>query len=109
MKDFPCWLTGKDKAIAQALIEKGFHYAGLAEDFYTPDDNTMIKVCGWKIGAEYIDCIDAVADGALFCLGIEEKEFENKFRETKLTIHRAVEKWESSHYRYQQLSLFEMR
>ena len=39
MSDFPCWLSGRDAAIAIALIEKaGFIYCGRAEDFIPLDE-----------------------------------------------------------------------
>ncbi len=92
--NFPCWLSPKDKAIAHALISVGFWYCGLAEDFVLFEE-TLIKHHGWLIGGAYQEqVIDAVCDGALFCLDVQDcREAESEFLKTKLAISRAVEEW----------------
>jgi hypothetical protein len=92
--DFPCWLQGKDKAAAKALVDMGFWYCGLAENFILYEE-LMIKHRGWLLGGSSQEqALDAVCDGALFVCDIEDdRSFEEKFLQTKLTISKAIEKF----------------
>lgn len=92
--DFPCWLEGRHKAVGKALINMGFCYCGLAENFVIFDE-FMVSVRGWRLGGAYQEsALDAVHDGALFTLVIEDdRTVEAKFLEAKLTINRASEKF----------------
>jgi len=90
--DFPCWLSPKDKAIAQALILKGFWYCGKAEDFCTSEYG-LSHCHGWSIAADH-EFIDAVCDGALFVCDVgKDADFESEFLKIKLAIRKAVAAW----------------
>jgi hypothetical protein len=92
--DFPCWLQAKDKVAAEALVDMGFWYCGLSENFVVYEE-IMVKHRGWLLGGSYQEqALDAVRDGALFVCDVEDdRDFESKFLQTKLTISRAVEKF----------------
>ena len=54
---FPCWLSGRDAAIAKALIERAdFIYCG-REDAFIPYDEEigngykLAKCCGWQLAS----------------------------------------------------------
>jgi hypothetical protein len=92
--DFPCWLQGKDKAAAQALLDMGFWYCGLSENFVVYEE-IMIRHRGWLLGGSYQEqALDAVCGGALFVCDVEDdRSFKEKFRQAKLTISKAIEKF----------------
>ena len=92
--DFPCWLSPKDKAIAKALILKGFWYCGKAENFYCSEYG-LTHCHGWSISTDYGELmIDAVRDGALFVCDLgDDANFESEVLRTKLAIRKAVEEW----------------
>jgi len=92
--DFPCWLSPKDKAIAEALINMGFWYCGLEENFIIYPE-LMIRYHGWLLGGAYQESLlEALADGALFVFDVaDDEDFDKKLVQAKLTINRAVEEW----------------
>jgi hypothetical protein len=92
--DFPCWLSPKDKAVAEALVSMGFWYCGKAEDFITYEE-AMTKHHGWLIGGAYQEqLLEAVGDEALFVFDVaDDEDFEGKFLQTKMTISRAISEW----------------
>ena len=93
--DFPCWLKGKDKIIAQALLDNGFWYAGKAEDFAIAEP--LIKLEGWVVSSCCGEiAIDCVRDGALFCRDIDREDFDRAFLETKVAISAGAAKWKKS-------------
>lgn len=95
--DFPCWLSPKDKAIAEALISQaGFIYCGREEgvgiyDFEIP------KCCGWRLASAYGEvAIEVVKDGAVFgkCLEVlPNVDFEKEVKLAKQVIREATKKW----------------
>ena len=93
--DFPCWLSPKDKAVAEALIKMGFWYCGRAEDFIVFQEH-MTRCHGWLIGAAYQEqFLEAVVDGALFTFDVaDDEDFEGKFLQAKVTISRAISEWQ---------------
>ena len=93
--EFPCWLAGKDKFIAQALIETGFWYAGKAEDFI--EVGTITRIEGWKIGFCYGEILlDCVRDGALFSRDIDGENPKKILKETKAAIRTCAAEWKES-------------
>ncbi len=77
--ELPCWLSPKDKAIAEALIESaGFIYCGREEDFISYDEELgtgykLAVVLGWRLASAYGEvALLAVRDGAVFgkCLEV---------------------------------------
>ncbi len=78
-KDFPCWLSPKDKAIGEALIERAdFIYCGREQDFIPYDEEIgngykLAKCCGWQLASARGEvALEAVKDGAVFgkCLEV---------------------------------------
>ena len=115
MRDFPCWLSTRDAAIAKALIEKAqFIYVGSVDEFgtYNNEQGTGYKlasVLGWRLGSAYGEVvIEAVKNGAVFgkCLEtLENIDFEAEVRLAKRVIREAAQSWEQSHVVGVQLAL----
>ncbi|HLO85509.1 MAG TPA: hypothetical protein VK203_10975 [Nostocaceae cyanobacterium] len=101
---FPCWLTGKNKAIAEALLRINFCYCGLEDDFCESD--VTWKCEGWKLGTSAgLVHLDAVYDGALFsrCLETEDgfepdekKYFDDVLKQVKKTIRNTAKDYTQS-------------
>lgn len=109
MSSFPCWLTSKDKAIAQALIDKaGFDYLGSPDEFGIYDFR-IATIQGWRLGAAYGEvAIEAVRDGAVFgkCLEVLPNiDFKEEVKLAKRVIRRAAQQWEKSQPSFVQLAL----
>jgi hypothetical protein len=113
---FPCWLSGRDAAIAKALIEKaGFCYIGSIDDFCVYDEELgtgykLAKCHGWQLASAYGEVgLEAVKDGAIFakCLEVLPNiDFEAEVRLAKQVIRGAVRDWEQNYVsNFQQLSL----
>ncbi|MBD2184819.1 hypothetical protein H6S82_01105 [Planktothrix sp. FACHB-1355] len=63
--DFPCWLRGRARTVAEALLQDGFFYCGHADDFCESPD--LETVGDWFVGGSYqFPGFDAICDGALF-------------------------------------------
>jgi hypothetical protein len=124
MRDFPCWLSTRDAAIAKrcceaqigfALIEKAdYAYVGSVDQFGTYDNETatgykLATVLGWRLGSAYGEvAIEAVKNGAVFgkCLEtLENIDFEAEVRLAKRVIREAAQLWEQSHVVGVQLAL----
>lgn len=107
MKNFPCWLTGKNRAIALGLIDAGFIYCGLSKDCI-PYENELgtgyrlAKIHGWQLFSAYGEvAVEAICDGAVFgkCLELSSVSFEEEISNIKAiirTTHRAY--FESSDF-----------
>jgi hypothetical protein len=107
----PCWLSKKDAAIAQALIDAGFTYFGTFSDL-DEDETNSCPICtfqGWKLGATIGELfLDAFADGALYYRPFEaetRQDFNREVEKVKRTIRQAVKEWELSHPQPIQLCL----
>ena len=106
MSDFPCWLSPKDKFVAEALISQaGFIYCGREEDFIRYDEDLgtgyhLAKCCGWQLASAYGEvALEAVKDGAVFgkCLEtLPDIDFEKEVRAAKGVIRLAGKQWEQS-------------
>lgn len=84
MTQLPCWFDERAMTVANALLEQGFCYCGLEEEFCVIEEN-LINAGDWKIGGTYQDMgIDAIHDGALFCLDLTGAPDELDFN-TELT------------------------
>lgn len=112
MNEIPCWLSKKDAAIAQTLIDAGFTYRGSFPDL-NEDLTNSCPICtfnGWKLGVALGELVlNAFADGALFNKPFEaetREDFDRKVESVKRTIRQAVKEWESSHPQPIQLCLF---
>ena len=105
--DFPCWLSGRDAEIAQALISQaGFIYCGRVEDFIPYDEELgtgykLAKCCGWQLASAHGEvALEAVRDGAVFgkCLEVLPNiDFEKEVKLAKRVIRAAAQYWEESH------------
>jgi hypothetical protein len=110
---FPCWLTGKNKLIAEALLKINFCYCGLADDFCEPDFTWNCE--GWTLGTSAgLLYIDAIYDGAVFfrCLEVEHsfknndrQYFDCVLKQVKRVIRTTGKKYKTS-VNYFQLSIF---
>jgi hypothetical protein len=102
--DFPCWLSGRDAAIAIALISQaGFIYCGRKEDFIPLDEEIgtgykLAKCCGWQLASANGEvALESVRDGAVFgkCLEVlPDIDFEKEVRLAKRVIRAAAKDWE---------------
>lgn len=110
MTQLPCWLSPKAQAVAAALIEAGYCYCGLTENFIFFEEYSIR--CGqWRIAGAIGECVlDAEHDGALFskCLEAEENpDFEGEIKRVKKLIRDTEKAWDDAiAAKYQQLSLF---
>ena len=115
VNDFPCWLSGRDTAIAKALIEKaGFIYCGREEDFIPYDEEIgngyrLARCCGWQLASARGEvALEAVRDGAVFgkCLEVlPDIDFEKEVRLALRVIRAAAQEWEKSQFTFTQLAL----
>lgn len=65
MIKLPVWLTGRDRAIAEALLQDDFFYCGDADEFCSSPG--LEAVGNWEVGGSYQSPgFDAICDGALF-------------------------------------------
>ncbi len=104
--ELPCWLSPKDKAIAEALIESaGFIYCGKEEDFISYDEELgtgykLASVLGWRLASAYGEvALEAVRDGAVFgkCLEVlPDIDFKKEVKLAKKIIREAAQDWEKS-------------
>jgi hypothetical protein len=91
-KNFPVWIkinSPKHTAIAKALINYGFCYAGLESNFCIEPDYFLKTVCNWKLYSTYGSVgIDAIYDGALFSydLHCNNKDFYEELEKIKKLI-----------------------
>jgi hypothetical protein len=108
----PCWLSNKDVAIAQALIDAGFTYHGTFSDLDEDETNScpIETFHGWKLGVALGELVlSAFADGALFNKPFEaetREDFDREVEKVKQAIGQAVKEWELSHQKTIQLGLF---
>jgi hypothetical protein len=107
-KFFPHWLSPRDKAIANSLLEFGCWFAGNQENFC----DTMVKsrtIRGWKVAPNYHEyLIDIAKYKALFCCDIQGKEDGKAclvFIED--IIVKTAKKWDRDNSPGRQLSLFQ--
>jgi len=112
MNKIPCWLSKKDAAIANALIDTGFTYYGSFPDLNENVTNSC-PICtfhGWKLGVALGELVlNAFADGALFNKPFEaetRQDFDREVEKIKQVIGQAVKEWELSHLQPIQLCLF---
>lgn len=106
VSDFPCWLSGRDRSIAIALISQaGFIYCGREEDFIRYDEELgtgyhLAKCCGWQLASARGEvALEAVRDGAVFgkCLEVlPDVNFEAEVKQAKKIIRAAAQEWEKS-------------
>jgi len=111
MNKIPCWLSKKDAAIAQALIDAGFTYRGTFSDL-NEDETDSCPICTfhrWKLGATIGELfLDAFVDGALYYRPFEaetRQDFDHEVEKVKQIIGQAVKEWELSHPQPIQLCL----
>lgn len=108
-QQLPCWLSSKDKAIADALLQAGYHYCGLTENFLFAEEYA-IRYKGWRIAGAIGECVlDAECDGALFskCMEGQEEQFEAEIRALKQLIRRTEKAFQQpTTPTHEQLSLF---
>ena len=107
MSEFPSWLSGRDAAIAKALIEKaGFTYCGREEDFIPFDEEIgngyrLARCCGWQLASARGEvALEAKRDGAVFgkCLeALPDIDFEKEVKLALRVIRAAAQYWEESH------------
>ena len=115
MSNFPCWLSPKDKVIAEALIESaGFIYCGREEDFIPYDEEIgngykLAKCCRWQLASARGEvALEAVCDGAVFgkCLEVLPNiDFEQEVKLAKRIIRASARQWEESQPSFVQLAL----
>ncbi len=110
----PCWLSRKDAAIAQALIDAGFTYFGTFSDL-NEDETNSCPICtfhGWKLGVTIGEpFLDVFADGVLYYRPLKadtREDFDCEVEKIKDIIYQAVRGWESEQPQIIQLSLFDL-
>ncbi|GET39658.1 DUF7694 domain-containing protein [Microseira wollei] len=97
--DFPCWLFGKAKFVAEKLLADGFWYCGNSDNFVVIEDLTE-QVGDWLLGFGYQELgLDAICDGALFFKDLdhfeEQSQFESEINRIKNLIIQSELDWES--------------
>lgn len=97
-KRLPIWMTGRDRAVADALLADGFFYCGYADDFC---ESPGLEAVGnnWEVGGSYQSPgFDAVCEGALFCKDYSENcdlLTDAEFARLKKLISQAQIDWDT--------------
>lgn len=113
--DLPCWLSAKEKYIANALLSNGFYHRINHPSESDEDDELcyMNKVYGCKVGFPGVEnYISVVINGCELCLylgdSVSATEAEITFKRVKATVGKYWKLWEFDQalVRNKQLALF---